>query len=248
MQMTDRGDGVRLAWAMTPGRQPTVVFLPGFGSDMAGDKAGALTDYLARRGNAYLRLDYSGHGRSEGRFEDGTIGRWRDDALAIIDRHGGGRVLLVGSSMGGWIALLVAMARRESVVGVVTLAMAADFTERSMWNQFSAEQRRRLMREGVVEVSTPFNPKLVITRDFIEDGRRNLLLDGPIEVECPVRMLHGQRDPDVPWQVSVDAAGLMLSNDVRVVLTKDADHGLSRAGDLEVLVVSIEDLLRRFDR
>ena len=137
---------------------------------------------------------------------------------------------------------------RERVVGVVTVALGADFTERSLWDRFTPEMRRQVMRHGSVEVQTWFAERLVITREFIEDGRRNLLLDGPIELSCPVRLLHGQRDTDVPWQVSVDAAALLRSDDVRVVLTKDGDHGLSRASDIEVIVVSVEELLRRYDR
>ncbi len=246
MELTDRGDGIRLAWTLTQGSTPTVVFLPGFAGDMTGDKATHLGLYLAARGSAYLRLDYSGHGRSEGRFEDGTISRWCLDARTIIEAQTSGPIILVGSSMGGWIAMLLAMGDRR-VVGVVTIALAADFTERSFWGRFSPEMRRQLMRQGSVTVRTWFAERLLITRDFIEDGRRNLLLEGPIEIACPVRLLHGQRDADVPWQISVDAAGLLEAEDVRVILTKDGDHGLSRMSDIEVLVVSVEDLLRRHD-
>ena len=246
MQLTDRGDGVRLAWTLTEGKTPTVVFLPGFGGDMTGEKATHLSYYLAARGTAFLRLDYSGHGQSEGRFEAGTVGRWRDDALAIVDAQTRGELLLVGSSMGGWIAMLMALGNPR-VAGVVTVALAADFTERSMWGQFTPEMRRAVMRQGSVVVQTWFAERLLVTRDLIEDGRRNTILDGPIDVTCPVRLLHGQRDNDVPWQTSVDAAGLLRSEDVRVVLTKDGDHGLSRPSDIEVLVVSVEELLRRHD-
>ncbi len=246
MKLIDRGDGVRLAWTMTEGKTPTVVFLPGFGSDMQGEKAIHLGYYLAARGTSYLRLEYSGHGSSEGRFEDGTVGRWCQDALAVIDAVTKGPVLLVGSSMGGWIAMLIALAR-PNVVGLVTIALGADFTERSMWAQFTPDMRRQLMRQGGVVVQTWFAERLLITRDLIEDGRRNLLLDGPIDITCPVRLLHGQRDTDVPWQVSIDAANLLRAEDVRVVLTKDGDHGLSRPSDIEVMVVSVEELLRRHD-
>jgi pimeloyl-ACP methyl ester carboxylesterase len=246
MKFTDRGDGVRLAWTLVEGASPTVVFLPGLGSDMTGEKASHLALYLAARGNAFLRLDYSGHGKSDGRFEEGTISRWRDDALTVIDRAAPGPVVLVGSSMGGWISLLIAQ-MRPRVTGVVTVALGADFTETHMWGRFSPELRRELMKRGSVVVPTPFHEQTVVTRDFIEDGRHNLLLDGPIEVDCPVRLLHGQRDGDIPWQVSVEAAGLLRSEDVRVVLTKDGDHRLSRPRDIEVLVVSVEELLRRQD-
>ena len=239
----DRGDGVALAARLLPGRAPTVVFLPGFRSDMGGDKASHLARFCAARGQALLRLDYSGHGASGGRFEDGTITRWTDDALAVIDRLAAGPLILVGSSMGGWIALLVARARPDRVAALVGLAAAPDFTERLMWDAMAPPERARLLAEGVLHAPSRYGPPTPITRALIADGRRHLLLDAPIPLACPVRLLHGQRDPDVPWETSLRLAERITGNDVRVTLVKDGDHRLSRAADLALLDAVLAPLL-----
>lgn len=239
----DRGDGVELAWALQPGRSPTVVFLPGFRSDMNGDKATALAAFCAERGQACLRFDYSGHGTSGGRFEDGTIGRWADDALAVIDRRSKGPLLLVGSSMGGWIALLVAPARKERVAGLVGIAAAPDFTEVLMWETMTFEQRRTLMDEGALHIPSQYGEPYPITRGLIEDGRKHLLLEAPIALDCPVRLLHGQCDPDVPWEMALRIAEQLTSEDVQVTLVKDGDHRLSRPQDLALLMRTVGALL-----
>lgn len=232
----DRGDGVELAWERLDGRAPTLVFLPGFRSDMTGDKASALAAFCAERGQAMLRFDYSGHGASGGRFEDGTIGRWTDDALAAIDRLTAGPLLLVGSSMGGWIALLVALARRERIAALVGIAAAPDFTEALMWEAMTFEERATVMRDGVLHVPSGYGDPYPVTRALIEDGRERLLLGGePMAIGCPVRLLHGQRDPDVPWEMALRIAEQVESGDVRTVLVKDGDHRLSRPQDLELL-------------
>ena len=194
----DRGDGVELSWASLPGSTPTVVFLPGFRSDMNGSKALDLAEFCADRGQAMLRLDYSGHGESGGRFEDGTIGRWTADALAVIDQTVGD-IVLVGSSMGGWIALLTALARPGRVVGLLGIAAAPDFTERLMWQAMAPAERIALQRDGVLPVPSQYGDAYPITLQLIEEGREHLLLDAPIGLNCPVRLLHGQQDPDVPW-------------------------------------------------
>jgi pimeloyl-ACP methyl ester carboxylesterase len=239
----DRGDGVELAWAREEGQGPTVVFLPGFRSDMTGDKATALVAYCAARGQAMLRFDYSGHGASGGRFEDGTIGRWTEDALAVIDQASEGPLVLVGSSMGGWIGLLTARARPEHVVGLVGVAAAPDFTEVLMWQAMSFEQRAELMTRGVLHVPSQYGDPYPITRALIEDGRNHQLLHGPIELDRPVRLLHGQRDPDVPWEFALRIADQISSGDVRVILVKDGDHRLSRPQDLMLLRQTIGALL-----
>ncbi|MGH7043131.1 MAG: alpha/beta fold hydrolase [Acetobacteraceae bacterium] len=231
----DRGDGVPLAARLLAGRAPTVVFLPGFRSDMTGDKASHLARLCAGRGQALLRLDYSGHGASGGRFEDGTIGLWTADALAVIDRLTSGPLILVGSSMGGWIALRVALARPARVAGLLGLAAAPDFTERLMWDAMAPPERARLLADGVLHVPGQYGPPTPITRALIEDGRRHLLLDAPIPIRCPVRLLHGQADPDVPWETSLRLAALITGSDVRVILVKDGDHRLSRPADLALL-------------
>lgn len=239
----DRGDGVHLAWRRLPGRGLVVVFLPGFGSDMAGSKAEALAAWCAARGQAMLRLDYSGHGASDGAFTDGTIGRWRDDALCMVDRLTEGRLLLVGSSMGGWIALLLALARPERVAGLVGIAAAPDFTEDLMWDAAMPAEQALLMAQGYVDVPSQYGPPQRITRALIEEGRAHLLLRAGIAVTCPVRLLHGQRDAEVPWERVLRLAERLDSADVQTVLIKDGEHRLSRPGDLAILCRTIEMLL-----
>ncbi len=239
----DRGDGVELAWARHEGRGPTVVFLPGFRSDMTGEKASALAGFCAARGQAMLRFDYSGHGASGGRFEDGTIGRWTDDALAVIDRQSDGRLILVGSSMGGWIALLAALARPHRLAGLIGIAAAPDFTERLMWQAMTAEERATLLRDGVLRVPSRYGEAYPITLALIEDGRSHLLLDRPMALDCPVRLLHGQDDPDVPWETALRIAERLTSGDVQVILVKDGDHRLSRPQDLALLRRTLAALL-----
>jgi pimeloyl-ACP methyl ester carboxylesterase len=190
-----------------------------------------------------LRFDYSGHGASGGQFADGTIGRWAEDALAIIDRASEGPLLLVGSSMGGWIALLVARARPERVVGLVGIAAAPDFTEVLMWQAMSFEQRATLMSHGVLYVPSQYGDPYPITRALVEDGRNHLLLHEPITLDCPIRLLHGQCDPDVPWEFALQIADQVSSRDVRVILVKDGDHRLSRPQDLALLRQTISALL-----
>jgi pimeloyl-ACP methyl ester carboxylesterase len=224
-----------LAYARGAGRTPTVVFLPGFASDMEGEKAQALADVCAARGQAVLRFDYSGHGASGGRFEEGTIGRWRDDALDVIDALSDGPLVLVGSSMGGWLALLVALARPARLAGLIGIAAAPDFTERLMWASMPFSARETLMCEGRIMVPSAYGAPYPITRALIEDGRRHLLLDGPIALTAPVRLLHGQADPDVPWELSLRLAEQITGADVTVTLIKDGDHRLSRPADLALL-------------
>jgi pimeloyl-ACP methyl ester carboxylesterase len=239
----DRGDGVELAWARLEGRSPTVVFLPGFRSDMTGDKATALAAFCVERGQAMIRFDYSGHGSSGGRFEDGTIGRWTEDALAVIDRRSEGPLVLVGSSMGGWIALLAACARPDRVAALIGVAAAPDFTETLMWEAMTFEERATIMRDGVLHVPSQYGEPYPITRALIEDGRTHLLLNDPIAIDCPVRLLHGQRDADVPWETALRVAEQAISQDVEVILVKDGHHRLSRPQDLALLCRTLGALL-----
>jgi len=239
----DRGDGIHLAYVHTPGQGPTIVFLPGFMSDMTGDKAVALENWAIARGRAFLRLDYSGHGASGGAFADGTIGSWTDDAVCLIDRVAAGPLLLVGSSMGGWIALLVACARPERVAALVGIAAAPDFTEDLMWAAMAPPERAMLARDGLLRVPGQYGGEQVITRALIEDGRIHLLLRAPIPITCPVRLLQGQSDPDVPWETAVKLAGRLASTDVEVTLIKDAGHRLSRPQDLRMLTATVAALL-----
>jgi pimeloyl-ACP methyl ester carboxylesterase len=238
-----RADGVELAWNHVRGRGPTIVFLPGFRSDMEGSKAVFLAQFAAAEGRAMLRLDYSGHGVSGGRFEDGTIGLWTADALAVIDAVTEGPLLLVGSSMGGWIGLNVALARRDRVVGYIGIAAAPDFTESLIWDFMPPAIQRKLMTEGVVYAPSDYGDPLPLTRALIEDGRRHLLLGGPIPLTCPVRLLQGQQDREVPWQTALTIAEKVESQDVRVSLIKEGDHRLSRDDDLALLRQAVVEFL-----
>ncbi|HEX4262680.1 MAG TPA: alpha/beta hydrolase [Acetobacteraceae bacterium] len=231
----DRGDSAGLAWQRLAGRSPTVVFLPGLRSDMRGEKATMLAAFCAAHGQACLRFDYSGHGASGGRFEDGTIGRWAADAVAAIDALSAGPVLLVGSSMGGWIALLTALARPERVACLVGIAAAPDFTEALIWAALGSGKRAALMQHGSVALPSAHGEPMTLTRALIEDGRRHLLLDRPIPLACPVRLLHGQRDADVPWATALRLSEQLAGADVQVTLVKDGDHRLSRPADLALL-------------
>ncbi len=232
-----------LAWARTAGRAPTVVFFPGFNSNMNGEKAMALASLCAARGQAMLRFDYSGHGASGGRFEDGTIGAWTADALDIIDALTEGDLVLVGSSMGGWIALLVALARPRRVRGLIGIAAAPDFTEILMWNAMSFETRETLRRLGKIMAPSRYGPAMPITLALIEEGRRHLLLERPIPLACPVRLLHGQADPEVPWELALRLAEQITTPDLHLTLVKDGDHRLSRPADLALLGATLAGLL-----
>ena len=232
-----RGDGVRLAFQRNAGAGPTLVWLSGFKSDMGGTKAEALARWSTSAGRSFLRLDYSGCGRSEGRFEDGTISRWLADALCVIDAASAGPLTLVGSSMGGWIALLVALARPERIASLLLIAPAPDFTERLMWESFPDEVRAEILERGRWERPSPYDPEpYVITRALIEDGRRHLLLHRPIPITAPVRILQGMQDPDVPWRHALALVEALVSTDVTLTLIKDGDHRLSRPQDLERLI------------
>ncbi len=240
----DRGDGVELAYSLLPGAGPTIVFLPGFRSDMNGAKALELEAFCAERGQAMLRLDYSGHGASGGDFNDGTIGIWLADTLRIIDHAAPGKLVLVGSSMGGWIAILAALARPGRIAGLIGIAAAVDFTERLMWQAMTPPERQTLLRDGVLNMPSEYGEPYPITLRLIEDGRTWLVLDQPIPLACPVRLLVGQQDADVPWELALMLAAQLESRDVQVMLIKDGDHRLSRPQDLALLRATLAGLLR----
>ena len=237
----DAGDGRRIAYRHTPGRAPGVLFCGGFRSDMTGTKARTLEQHCLGTGRAYTRFDYTGHGTSSGRFEDGTIGGWTDDALAVIDRVARGPLVLVGSSMGGWIMLLAALARRHHVRGLVGVASAPDYTEDLLWTPAPPAVRFALATEGRwLRPSAYSEEPDVITQHLIDEGRRHLVLRGPIPLTCPVHLLHGQRDADVPWRTSLKLAERLESEDVTLELIKDGDHRLSRPKDLARICAAVE--------
>ncbi len=237
-------NGTALAYRRLPGQSPTVVFCPGFLSDMRGAKAQAVANWCAARGQACLLLDYSGHGESDGTAANGTIEVWRDDVLALIDALTTGALLLVGSSMGGWLALLAALARPERVAALLLVAPAPDFTDWGLAAHFTSEQRAALAREGQVEIASSYgSDPYVYTQSLLDAGARCRLLDKPIALAQPVRVLHGQQDPDVPWQLSLQLIEQLGSADVQLTLLKDGDHRLSRARDIAVLLRLLESLL-----
>ncbi|KAA3626451.1 MAG: alpha/beta hydrolase [Proteobacteria bacterium] len=212
------------------------MFLGGYHSEMTGTKGEWLADYCRRTGRAYLRLDYSGHGLSGGDFADGTIGGWCRDALTVMERRVSGPCILVGSSMGGWIMLLVARELGDRVRGMVGIAAAPDFTRDLMWNAFDSSTRQRLETEGIVYLESDYDDtKIPVRREFIEDGNRHLLLDAPIPIRCPVHLLHGRKDPDVPWQTAERLMEGLESEAVTVSYFKDGDHRLSEPRYLEFL-------------
>ncbi|PZO55163.1 MAG: alpha/beta hydrolase [Alphaproteobacteria bacterium] len=238
-------DGVRLAVERQTGRAPTFVWLGGFKSDMAGTKAEALARWAEARGQGFVRFDYFGHGQSGGAFEDGTISRWLDDVLAVIDRLTDGPLVLVGSSMGGWLALLAARQRPARIASLLLIAPAADFTERLIWDGMSADEQARLMAEGRLLEPSQYSPEPnVITRALIEDGRTHLLMDQPYPFAGAVRILQGSADPDVPEAHVRTLAALIESPDLAFDLIPDGDHRLSRPQDLERLLAHAEALAR----
>ncbi|PJE34860.1 alpha/beta hydrolase [Pseudooceanicola lipolyticus] len=239
----DTAQGRRLAYHSTPGKGPVVVFLGGLKSDMEGTKALHLEAWAQARGQAFLRFDYSGHGESSGRFEDGCIGDWHEDTLAAIDALTEGPILPVGSSMGGWQALLLARARPERIAGLVTIAAAPDFTEDSYWAGFSDAQKRQLEEVGQVELPSDYMEPYVITRRMIEDGRDRLVLRAPLPLPFPVRCLQGTADS----AVSTDTALRLLEHadcpDMRLTLVKSADHRFSDGLCLALIEAAVLDVL-----
>jgi pimeloyl-ACP methyl ester carboxylesterase len=236
-------DGRRLAHARVAGRAPCILFCGGFTSDMTGTKAMALEAHCRAVGRAFIRFDYTGHGASSGAFEDGTIGAWIEDALAIVDQVSEGPLVVVGSSMGGWIMLHLALARPERVRALVGIAPAPDFTENLLLPEASPEQRRALEEEGRwMQPSAYGDEPYPVTAGLIEDGRRRMLLRAPIPIRCPVHLLHGQRDADVPWRTSLRLAERLESEDVTIELLKAGDHRLSGEPELARIIAAVERL------
>lgn len=238
--------GVSLAFERQPGRAPTFVWLGGFRSDMSGTKATALAEWARTRGQGFVRFDYSGHGASAGRFEDGDLSAWLADALAVIDALTEGPLVAVGSSMGGWIALRAARARPERIAALLLIAPAADFTERLMWARLPEAARRELMENGSVELPSAYaETPTRIGRRLIEDGRRHLVMDAPIPFAGPIRVLQGGCDPDVPPHHVARLFELLQSGDKRLRLIEDGDHRLSRPQDIAALLAEADALAER---
>ncbi|MEZ5925968.1 MAG: alpha/beta hydrolase [Hyphomicrobiaceae bacterium] len=235
----------RIATLKQAGRGPTVVWLQGFMSDMASTKASALAEWAGRTGQGLLRLDYSGHGRSSGRIEEGCIGLWLEDARQAVARLTEGPLLLVGSSMGGWIGLLLAreLQLEDRLAGLVLIAPAWDMTERLMWDEMSADQRREVIDKGIwYEPSVYSDQGYPITRRLIEEGRDHAIGGTGLRLEAPVHILQGMRDADVPWRGSLALVDLLSGGDVRLTLVKDGDHRLSRPEDIALLLSVIKGI------
>jgi pimeloyl-ACP methyl ester carboxylesterase len=238
----ERG-GASIAWRRVAGRGPTILWLGGFRSEMSGTKAQALADWAAGGGRDFLRFDYFGHGVSGGAFEAGTITRWRADALAVIGNLTEGPLVLVGSSMGGWIACLAALARPQRVKALALIAPAADFTGRLLAPSLPAEGRAAIERDGVWRRPSLYDPAgYPITRALLEDGARWSILPGPISITAPTRILQGGADPDVPWRHALELAMALESKDVVFTLIRDGDHRLSRESDLARLIAAVEEV------
>jgi pimeloyl-ACP methyl ester carboxylesterase len=228
-----RADGVRLAFRRVAGKGPTIVFLPGYMSDMQGSKALAIEAWAIRNSRAMLRLDYAGCGESEGNFADATFEQWRDDVIAMIELIIRGPVILVGSSMGGWLMLMLALILKSDVKALVGIAAAPDFTD---WG-FSEFQRATIFRDGVIYQDNPYGPDPTPTyAALFKSGQANRMLTDDIDINCPVRLLHGQCDADVPWDISMQLAARLRSSDVQIGLVKDGDHRLSRDTDIRLLL------------
>lgn len=226
-------DGRAIAYRFTPGTGPTLIFLPGYMSDMAGSKASALFDWAANRGQSCLLLDYSGCGQSSGSFAEGTLSRWREEVLALIAAHAPGPVVLIGSSMGGWLMLLIALALPERIAGLVGIAAAPDFTQ---WGYDEAQKAQLVSGRTVLEPN-PYGPEPTPTHAaFWADGQAQLLLDGPIPIHAPVRLLHGLEDKDVPVAIAHRLLAALCSDDVQLTLVKGGDHRLSRDADIALLL------------
>jgi pimeloyl-ACP methyl ester carboxylesterase len=238
----------RIAVRARSGGAPGLFWLGGFNSDMRGTKALALDAWAAEHGRACVRFDYSGHGESGGKFADGTIGRWLEESVAVFTQFCDGPQVVIGSSMGGWMALLLAreLARRGegrgSLAGLVLIAPAPDFTEQLMWNGFAPEVRDEIMTKGVCHRPSQYGEPYPITRALIEEGRNHLLLGSQIDVGCPVRILQGAQDPDVPWQHAFALAHRLPSEDVVLTMIQDGDHRLSRPQDIARIIAAVKEI------
>ena len=239
-----RDEGATIAYHRRTGKTPGVVFLGGFNSDMTGTKAQALDAFCAANSRAFTRFDYFAHGASSGDFANATIGRFLADTLAVIDQLTEGQLVLVGSSIGGWLMLLAARERPARIDALVGIAAAPDATEDLMWQRMPFDAREAILARGSAQIPSKYGEAgYLITRKLIEEGRSHLVMRAPLAVHCPIRLLHGMADPDVPWQTSLALAEHVASSDVQVTLIKDGDHRLSRPSDLALLLETLKPLL-----
>ncbi len=236
-------DNNYIAYVLNKGKLPCVIFLGGFKSDMTGTKATALEVYCKKQGQMFIRFDYIGHGKSSGNFIDGTIGQWKSDALAIIDKLGAGKNILVGSSMGAWIALLCALERKDKIAGFVGIASAPDFTERLIWEKFTDKQKEQIKSDGVYYAPSCYGEEpYPITLKLIEEARQHLLLSDEISLDVPVTLLHGMEDEDVPWQTAITLAENFTTKNVLVNFIKNGNHRLSEPEQLDMICEAVRTM------
>lgn len=238
-------DENRIAYKQSKGDGPGIIWCGGLKSDMDGSKASALHNWADAQARAFLRFDYFGHGKSSGEFRRGTISRWAADTVQMIDELTDGPQIIVGSSMGGWTTLLAALARPERIKALVLLAPAPDFTEKLMWANFSDEIRATIMDEGIYYEPSDYDEPYEISRELILDGRKNLLLDAPIKIKCPVRIIQGMNDTSVPYSHASKVMKALTSDDVELTLVKNGDHSLSGEADIKRLIYVIDQIIRR---
>jgi pimeloyl-ACP methyl ester carboxylesterase len=243
----DTPQGRRIAYHLTPGKGPCVVFLGGLKSDMEGTKAVHLEDWARAQGRAFLRFDYSGHGQSGGTFEDGCIGDWHADTLAVVDALVPGPMIAVGSSMGGWQALLLARARPDRLAGLVTVAAAPDFTEDGWWANLDSAQRSDLEQKGRIALPSDYMEPYIVTQRMIEDGRAHLLLRDPLELACAVRMLQGTDDTAVSVATATRLLEHAASPDMQLTLVKGADHRFSDGPCLVLIERAVQEVIEQFE-
>jgi len=243
-QFLDRKDGHRIAYHKREGAQPGIVFLGGFRSDMQGSKAMALEKWCKEQRRQFIRFDYFGHGQSSGEFVEGTIGRWAEDAVAVLDELAGPQPqLIVGSSMGGWLMLLLALKRPQKVAGLLGIAAAPDFTELLIWDKLSPEDQTQLRETGKVEMPNCYDDApYTITMQLIAESANHLLMDGPIAIHCPVRLVHGMQDADVPWETAMALNEKLQSQHVKALLVEDGDHRLSSEKHLKIITKQLVKL------
>ena len=244
MKQFVKPDGSIIAYHQTLGTSPGVVYLTGFRSDMSGTKAMVLEKACQERGQAFIRFDYFGHGASSGAFEEGSLGRWKDDALTVLDALTTGPQILVGSSMGGWVMLLLALERPERIAGLLGLAAAPDFTK-DLLHKLKKTYSDALLADGVCYISSPYSEQpYPITMHLIEEGKKHELLDNPVPIHCPVRLIHGTHDSDVPWQQSVKLMNALESNDVQIICIKKANHRLSSKNNLNIILKTLDSFFQ----
>lgn len=239
--------GAKLAYHQHIGdtSKPGIIFMGGLMSDMTGTKATALEAHCKANNLSFIRFDYQGHGQSSGQFTEGNIGLWASDALAIFDAltNPDQKQIIIGSSMGGWMMLLTALARKETIHGLIGIAAAPDFPEKLMWQKLEPAQQAELKEKGIIYLPNDYGEPYPIRLDFIEESRQHVLLDGDIALDCPIRLLHGMADPDVPYRFSGMIAQAVTSTDVDIHLIKDGDHSLSREEDIEKLLALLDGMV-----